>query len=221
MRLRRNLVHAPEELHVLENATQELRVSIQHLLEFAQVEARNLRFSPQQVDLNRIIEESRHRFVGMALTRGVEIHCQLEPLFPLSGDPELLRKVLSNLIDNGLKYSPRGGKLFLRSWEVGEVLPFLDSQKRWAAVSVEDEGTGIPSDKLPGLFSAPASWTDASQQNPLYLPRPGYGSSGGIGLYLCKVFLDLHGGTIRYDNPPPTPKNLEPKGGVFTFYLPF
>lgn len=105
-----------------------------------------------------------------------------------------MRQVITNLIDNAIKYSPPQSKVIIRSREEGD----------FVRVEVEDFGPGIPQDKLPLMFRKFSRF-----MRPLNEQVKGT----GLGLYLSKYFIELHGGTIDF-------KSVEGKGSVFTFTLP-
>jgi signal transduction histidine kinase len=114
-----------------------------------------------------VIEEARH-------TLSVQIPD--EP-FPLKGDPDRLLQVLINLIGNAIKYTPEGGLLALSAKKDGSC----------AEVSVRDNGTGIPPDKLDAVFVMFEQLE----------PHTTAGARGlGIGLSLAKSLVEMHGGEI-------------------------
>ena len=118
----------------------------------------------------------------------------LEPLFSVECDEDLIRQVLTNLVDNAIKYSPESSKVIVRSREEENVI----------RVDVEDFGPGIPKDQIPLMFR---------KFSRLHRPMKGQPRGTGLGLYLSKYFIELHGGTIHL-------KTEEGKGTTFTFTLP-
>ncbi|MCC6628105.1 MAG: PAS domain-containing protein [Chloroflexi bacterium] len=109
-------------------------------------------------------------------------------------DAARLEQVLANLIGNAIKYSPEGGTVEVRVWQDGAS----------GAVSVRDEGIGIPTDKLPHLFQAFYRVEHLSDRN-----APGL----GLGLHIAHELVRLHGGTITAQSQPG-------KGSLFTVMLP-
>lgn len=181
-RLSRNYPALHSPLSELETTTQDLRSAIQGLLELVRVESRLVESHPVQTDLNRLIESTALRFEPLAAARKVVIERDLEPLFPLRADPDLLNRVLSNLVDNGLKFSPTGATLTLRSREIH------DPSGVWAEVQIQDQGPGISTVEQAALFSRPLIQAEPESQPSRH--------GSGVGLYLSRYFLELQGGRI-------------------------
>ncbi len=116
-----------------------------------------------------------------------------EPLL-VEGDELRLEQVVQNLIQNAVKYSPEGGVIDIQVEQCGEL----------ACVSVTDRGIGIPPDALPRLFQR---FYRAPNVNPQHI------SGLGVGLYVVKEIVTLHGGTI-------TVVSREEQGSTFTIRLP-
>jgi len=135
---------------------------------------------------------SKLRFNARA--KKITIETDFEPLFPIRIDSELISKVLSNLIDNAIKYSPENTTVFLATRETGDRV----------TVTIRDEGPGIPESEIPNLFSR--FYRIKNDQN--------YRVKGtGLGLYLSKYFIEAHQGTIEVQS-----KNGA--GTTFTLTLP-
>lgn len=110
-------------------------------------------------------------------------------------DPEKLRSVLGNLIENALHYTPEGGKVLVRVER---------SDENTAALCVSDTGPGIPEDKTSDLFGR-FYRGDSSRRT--------RSDGSGLGLALAKELTELHGGTIEVESEPGL-------GSTFTVCLP-
>jgi signal transduction histidine kinase len=97
-------------------------------------------------------------------------------------------------MDNAIKYSPHGSNVIVRSREIDH----------FVQVEVEDFGPGIPKDQLPLMFRKFSRFLRPIREEV---------KGSGLGLYLSKYFIELHGGSIRL-------KSTEGKGTTFTFNLP-
>lgn len=115
-------------------------------------------------------------------------------VLPVLGDELRLEQVLQNLIQNGIKYSPEGGSIFVQ----------VAQQQQHALVTITDCGIGIPQAALPRLFQRffRADNADHHQISGL-----------GIGLYVVREIIDLHGGTVHVES-------VEGQGSTFTIKLP-
>ncbi len=112
----------------------------------------------------------------------------------IEGDELRLEQVLQNLLSNAIKYSPAGGPITAR----------VEQQGGTVCVAVADQGLGIPQDAIPQLFQRfyRAANVDAGSIKGL-----------GIGLYVVKEIVTLHGGAVRVDS-------VEGIGSTFTISLP-
>jgi signal transduction histidine kinase len=112
----------------------------------------------------------------------------------VEGDELRLEQVLHNLISNAVKYSPAGGSIMVR----------VEQRGSRACVAVRDQGIGIPAASLPRLFTR---FYRAENVDPLNI------SGMGIGLFVVREIVSLHGGTIEVDSQ-------EQQGSTFTVCLP-
>ncbi len=111
------------------------------------------------------------------------------------GDADRLEQVLTNLIDNAIKYSPRGG----------EILVEVRAEFGGVVVRIEDQGIGLSPGAEETIFQPFSRAPNAARQN-----VPGL----GLGLYICRSIIERHGGTIRASSPG------EGLGTVFEIRLP-
>jgi len=141
--------------------------------------------SPTAVDLATVVEESVAALGPDATGR---IKVRIEDRLDTHGDfdGERLLQVFGNLLSNALKYSQDGSAvtLFISSTDCACVSP---SDRECLAVSIHDEGIGIPADELSNLFKR-----YARASNALHSRTEGL----GLGLYLCRVIVEAHGGCI-------------------------
>jgi signal transduction histidine kinase len=116
-----------------------------------------------------------------SMTRQHDI--RLEGPTALVGNVDGLRleQVLTNLVDNAIKYSPDGGGILVR---------LSESPPGWAELSVRDHGMGIPPERRAQIFQR------------FYQAHDGQRGGLGLGLYISKQIVDLHGGEIEAECPP-------------------
>ncbi len=104
----------------------------------------------------------------------------------VDGVPGRLGQVLRNLIENAISFSPQNGRVLVRVFEDHDT-----HGHGWVQVDVEDQGPGIPANKLEAIFSR------------FYTERPkgeSFGQHSGLGLSISRLIVDAHGGTIRASN---------------------
>ncbi len=145
-------------------------------------------------DINLLIQQALKRLRSAAAQKSITIEEQLDPLFSVECDEDLMRQVLTNLIDNAIKYSPQGSRVIVRSRE----------EEGFIRVEVQDFGPGIPKDQLPLMFRKFSRYLRPIKEQV---------KGTGLGLYLSKYFIEMHGGTIRV-------QTVEGQGTTFTFTLP-
>jgi signal transduction histidine kinase len=136
----------------------------------------------ERVDLEALLREAAERFRAEAPDRGLDL--EVETALPaVEGDPDLLRRLLANLLDNARKYSSPPARVAL----LARVSP------EGATIEVRDRGIGIDAADLPRLFT-PFFRTDRSRAR---------GTGGvGLGLALARRIAEAHGGSIAAESPP-------------------
>jgi len=153
---------------------------VRNLLDTARLESDSFKLKTEWCDVQDVIGVALATFAEELEGRPMDINVE-EDLPLLKIDFELVVQVLVNLVDNALKYSPRGSEIEI-------------STKREAAgvvVSVEDQGPEIPTDNLDRVFDK------------FYrIEIPGTAGGSGLGLSICKSIIDIHGGSIWAETRP-------------------
>jgi PAS domain S-box-containing protein len=185
-----------EGLQVIERNARAQTQIIEDLLDMSRIISGNARLDVQQVDLVPVIKSALESVKPMAAGRGIKLTSVLDPLAgPISGDPARLQQILWNLLTNGLKFTPKGGR-------VQVVLERVDSH---IEISVNDTGQGITPEFLPQVF-------DRFRQADATTTRQHRGL--GLGLAIVKNLAELHGGSVRAKSG-----GLN-QGSTFTILLP-
>jgi signal transduction histidine kinase len=183
-----------ETLSNIMQATDELNHFITSILELSQVESNRLQLHFESKDINQLIERSVEGFKAQARARKTQLTSDLEPLFPVKIDAGLIAKVINNLIDNALKYSPPGSRVKIASREEGD----------WIRVSVNDQGIGMSEEEMENLFTR---FYRAKNDTTTKI------TGTGLGLYLTKYFIEAHGGRVEV-------QSILDQGSTFTIFLP-
>ena len=162
------------------------------LLDVARIETGALPVSPEPADVATLVDRARTIFLSAGGRHSLDI--DLAPDLPLvSADRRRIVQVIGNLLSNAARHSPVSAPVRVTAVREADLV----------AVSVADEGRGIPSERLPDLFRGFArSGSDD------------HGGDTGLGLAICKGIVEAHGGRIRAESGGPG------LGSRFTFTLP-
>ncbi|MFZ1626662.1 MAG: ATP-binding protein [Candidatus Moraniibacteriota bacterium] len=163
-------------------ANNRLMSLVENLLNISRIEAGRIQYQFVPTRLEDIILELRDIFLMAAHEKGLKLVIELpkEPLPMLSIDGQKIREVVSNVMDNSIKYT-----------EKGEITVAVRKQNEKIIITVSDTGVGIDADDLPHLFKKFERGKDAAQVNV---------SSTGLGLYVGKSFIEAHDGAIRAES---------------------
>jgi signal transduction histidine kinase/CheY-like chemotaxis protein len=181
---------------ILRNSLQ-LRDMIADLLEVTSAQSGKLTIDPRPTIIWDLFQPLIQTYERRATAKGIAFRTSCSPDLPLvQVDPNRIEQVLSNLLDNALKFTGRG-EVFLSGC--------LDEQEKFVRVAVTDTGCGINADSLPQIF-------DRLYQSPntVVLSRKGL----GLGLHICRQLIELHGGRIWAESE-------SGKGATIFFTLPF
>lgn len=174
-------VEIAEDLKNLRRSSDDLHRYIRSILQVTKIEAREFAISREPVDVNESIERVLTRLRPLAHERQITITAELEPLFSIEADPTLLEEMIHNLVENAIKYTPAGGKVHVTSSEEDDRV----------VVTVHDSGPGIP------LEDQDRVWNKFTRG----LKTESTATGSGLGLYLVKYFVELHGGTVFLESP--------------------
>lgn len=178
---------------VAERSGERLFSMIDSILDIARLESGKGELTYQVIDVGAMVGEAVEQVRPVAVARGIHLESDVpEGLPPLTGDRGLLLRTLINLLDNALKFTPADGRV-----RVGVSQPSADTLQ----FMVADTGPGIPLEHQPYIFDR-------------FFRVPYPKSRGtGIGLTLCKLAVEAHGGRIWVESQPG-------EGATFYFTLP-
>jgi two-component system sensor histidine kinase CreC len=166
----------------IQRETQRIQEMVDRMMELTALETRRLLDNAQPVALLPLIDELAHASHSVATQRGCRITVAASEDVTVEADPFLLRRAVSNLLDNALDFSPEGGQIEL----------ILQVQGRWAQITVRDQGPGIPGYAQDKVFEKFYS-----------LARPhSRKKSTGLGLSFVKEIASLHRGKVELGNRP-------------------
>jgi PAS domain S-box-containing protein len=152
---------------------------IDDLLDMSRIISGKVRLDVQRLDLPTILTEAIETVRNTASAKGVRLQTVIDPLNArVSGDPNRLQQVFWNLLNNAIKFTPKGGR-------VQVLLERVDSH---VEISIIDTGEGIPPEFLPYIFNR-FEQADASKTR--------HHGGLGLGLAIVKHLVELHGGGVR------------------------
>jgi signal transduction histidine kinase len=170
-----------EETHARYLATMRTHVTalgsmIDDLFELSRLEAGDLEWSVEQVELSALVDETVAAMRVEAEAKGVEVASELRRLpRPARADPEKLQRVLFNLIQNAIRHTPADGSVTVRAQPSGD----------WVEIEVADTGDGIEPTDRDRIFD-PFVRSEASRS----------GGGAGLGLAISRAIVEAHGGRI-------------------------
>jgi len=168
---------------------------IQDMLGAEKAEARADNFAPVEISLADLVGNIIPDFQSGMENKNIKIEIQSEKNMPrVKVDPQKIRAVFQNLIENAMKYSKPGGVIKIN----------MEKKNDKFKVSVADQGIGIPPKEQDNIFKKFFRAQNAISTDP---------GGSGLGLFIVKSIIERHGGTIEF-------KSQENIGTTFTFYLP-
>jgi two-component system phosphate regulon sensor histidine kinase PhoR len=182
---------APEFYARILRQVDRLTTLVNELLDLSRIESGALQLKPEPVSVGEVLAEAASLLQTRAEAGDVTIIVEGTDL-EVEADRAALLRVATNLLDNAVKWSPPGGRVWARAADEGELV----------AISVKDEGPGIPEQDLPRVFERFFK-SDASRAN----------AGVGLGLAIVKHLVRAHGGTATVESKPG-------HGALFTVRLP-
>ena len=189
----------PVELHqffrVVDEQADQMRGMIGDLLDAGRIDTGTLSVSPVPTEVETLVEQARTAFLNGGATHTVLIDLPQDLPRVMADGPRIVQ-VLNNLLSNAARHSPGSSSIRVAAARDG---PHV-------AVSVSDEGKGVPAQQLPRLFRKYASSDEDDAKRGL--------RGSGLGLAICKGLVEAHGGRIRAESAGPG------QGTRFTFTVP-
>ncbi len=179
---------------------------INQLLDLSRLDAGKYEIHAVQQDIIPFVKQIVHSFSSMADAKSIRLETDVDPRLRTKltreeaafyFDADVIEKILTNLLSNAFKFTPKGGNIIV-------TLCLSDTKPELLELRVEDNGKGIPADKLPYIFDRFYQAANSGTEMP----------GSGIGLSLIKDLVELHGGKIAVSSE-------MGKGTSFSCLLPF
>ncbi|MEI8113204.1 MAG: two-component regulator propeller domain-containing protein [Bacteroidia bacterium] len=179
------------QIHSASNKVYDL---VENLLNWAIIQTGNIKSNPVEFNVNKVISRTYDLYQTIATSKGIVLNQQIPDQLVAFADVNLLKFTLRNLLNNAIKFTPGGGTI--------DVL--ADKNHRFIKISVTDSGIGLTQKEIDNLFTIDKVQTK-------------YGTKGergsGIGIVLCKEFIEKNKGTIAVKSQPGI-------GSTFSFTIP-
>ena len=187
-----------DHLKTVLKSVNQLHAMIRDLLEATRADSGKLRVEPRCIDIGELVHQAIAMMRPAAAEKHVGLEAALDTTVPLVyADPDRALEVLINLIDNGIKFTPPEGSVVVKA-------SMVETDPGSVYLSVRDSGRGIPAESLQLVFERLFQDPDAVDGN-----RAGL----GLGLYIAKEIVTLHGGRMWVASEPGS-------GSTFSFTLP-
>ncbi len=169
-----------------------IRTMTEEILLLARIEEASMPIRPVRSPLRRIVVDAVRSLGRIAERRGTQLDLSVDGDLSANADPDLIRRVIENLLDNAMRHAPRGGRIAVQG-----------VQSDFVSLSISNTGNPIPESERLRIFEKFAQSSGTVQR----------GANMGLGLHFCHVVARAHGGSIRVDQTPEWPV-------VFTLSLP-
>ena len=182
-------------MEMLQKGTLNAHELLEDLLEWARIQFDSVDFIPTLIpDLQNSVGNILNKIMPIAEAKDIEVKNNIEGGLSIMADKNMLASVIRNLVTNAIKFTNKGGKVYISA----------KKQKNGFLFSVMDNGIGVPAKDLDKLFTDDTNFTS-------------YGTHGekgtGMGLGLCRNFVEKHGGKIWVES-------AEGSGSTFYFNIP-
>lgn len=168
----------------LNKLARNLYVLLRNLLEWAQMQKGAMDFEPESFNISDVLDPIIETSLTRCEQKGISLINTIEPEISLLADKKMVNSILMNLISNAIKFTSRGGSVSVSAKTINDST---------IEISVTDTGIGMTKDKLKKLFKLGEKTKSEGTDGEL---------STGLGLMLCKEFVEKNGGKIRVESKP-------------------
>lgn len=180
-----------EEIH---SSSERILHILEDLLQWSRSQSGRIEYNPEQIQLHRVTYEAIAAHEQAAEEKNITVHNTIDDSITALGDRNMIAAVIRNLLSNAVKFTHSGGEITLSAEERATHVNYR----------VADTGVGIPPEHMDRLFKIDGALSTPGTNNE---------KGTGLGLILCKEFIEKNKGAITVESTPG-------KGTVFTFTLP-
>jgi signal transduction histidine kinase len=191
-------------LDIVHSDTEQMISLVNNLIVVSEMAQEEIEIDPWPVDMRNVITEAVEAIGSRAAERQLDLQVNLpRDLKPAKGDPEQLRQIMDNLLDNSVRYTPPGGSITVWAAEA-HLAEETASPRHYLVIGVRDTGVGIPPEEHDRIFEK-----FYRVDSPLLVEASGT----GMGLAIVKSLVEAHGGRIWVESD-------SEAGSTFSFTIP-
>jgi len=185
-----------ESLEILRKEAIRLRQIVENLFTLTRADIGQYPLTPAKFYLDELAADSVRNFRALAQAKQIMLQCEAAPELLITADESLLRRMFVNLLDNAIKYTPKGGTVAVS----------CSRSDSFYSVSISDNGPGIPPELQPRIFER---FFRVEKSRPNLETATG---GAGLGLAICKWIAEAHQGRLELTRSDAT-------GSTFTFFI--
>ncbi len=167
---------------------------LNNLLQWSRVQRGKMEFHPEELNLTSIVKQIADLMKANLEEKGIAFHIDVDPNLSVHADPFMLETILRNILSNAIKFTHSQGSIDIKAYR----------EEKQTVVSVQDTGVGMPQETADKLFYI---------ENTFSTPGTNKEKGNGLGLILCKEFVEQHGGKTWVESE-------VGKGSTFSFTIP-
>jgi len=165
------------------------------LLAWSRTQRGTIDFRPETIELKDFCHKKLDVLLSQAQKKNIIVQCEIKEETRVNADRNMLDTILRNMVSNAIKFTHQGGSVWISAGKNGNDL---------VQIQVKDNGVGINKERLSEIFDVGSQYTSRGTNNE---------GGTGLGLVLCKEFVEKHQGTISVESH-------EGRGSTFIFTLP-
>lgn len=168
---------------LIHKSTEQSYNLLNNLLQWSRLQTGRIDFNPEPLNLQMVVEKVKNLLEANYREKKITIHVDIDPSLQINADHFMLDAIIRNILSNSIKYNNRNGIVTIHA----------TGREDEVVVTIEDNGIGIKSENLDKLFKIESSFSTKGTNEE---------TGTGLGLVLCKEFVELHGGNIWVESEP-------------------
>ncbi len=179
---------------IVHQSTKRILNLLQNLLVWSRMQNGKMKYTPKSVRIDELVSNTMMIIAPIAQNKEIKLDWNVNSDIIATIDPNMIGSVLQNLVTNAIKFTEKGGSVMLQAYTESNLLNF----------SVTDTGVGMDENRINKLFKIDKSSSSRGTDDEV---------GTGLGLIICKEFVEAHQGKIRVESTPG-------KGSNFSFSIP-